>query len=169
MPVLQTSRLTLHELTLADAALVFELVNEPLWLQFIGDRGVRTLADAEGYIRKACLASYALHGFGLWLVQRKADGQALGICGLLKRDTHPDIEIGFALLQRFHGQGYAAECAAATLNYARQALGLKRIAAIASPGNAVSIRLLEKLGLHFEKMFQLTPAAPELNLFAIDF
>lgn len=168
MTVLETPRLTLRELTPADAGFVLELVNEPLWLQFIGDRGVRTLADAEGYIRKGPMASYAQHGFGLWCVARKADGVPLGMCGLLKRETIPDIDIGFAFLSRFHGQGYAAEAASATLDHARRKLGLKRVAAITSPGNTASIRLLEKHGLRFERMLELKPGDP-VRYFAVDF
>ena len=168
MNILETPRLALRELTLADAPLILELVNEPLWLKFIGDRGVRSLADAEGYIRKAALASYAQHGFGLWLVQRKSDGASLGICGLIKRETFTDVDIGFAFLSRFHGQGYAAESAAATLDHARCQLGLKRIVAITSPDNTGSIRLLEKLGLRFERMLEMKPG-DTVNVFAIDF
>ncbi|MBI2517206.1 MAG: GNAT family N-acetyltransferase [Opitutae bacterium] len=168
MSVFETSRLILRELTPADAAFVQELVNEPAWLQFIGDRGVRTLADAEGYIRKGPMASYAQHGFGLWCVARQADGVPLGMCGLLKRETLPDVDIGFAFLERFRGQGYAAESAGATLGHARHKLGLKRVLAITSPGNTASIRLLGKLGLRFEKMFELKPGDP-VRLFAIEF
>lgn len=168
MLVLETPRLALRELTLADAAFILELVNEPLWLQFIGDRGVRTLADAEGYLRQGPLASYAQHGFGLWLVERKADGAPLGLCGLLKRETLPDVDLGFAFLGKFHGQGYAAESAAATLAHGRHKVGLQRVLAITSPGNVASIRLLEKLGLRFEKMFPLAPD-DEVKLFALNF
>jgi [ribosomal protein S5]-alanine N-acetyltransferase len=168
MPVLDTPRLILRELTPADAPFILELVNEPGWLRHIGDRGVRTLADAEAYIVKGPQVSYAKHGFGLWLVERKADGAALGICGLLQRDTLPDPDIGFAFLARHHSQGYAHESAAATLAHARDQLGFRRVLAITSPGNEASIRLVEKLGLRFEGMQQVTPPA-EVKVFAIDF
>lgn len=168
MIILETPRLALRRLTPADAAFILELLNEPAWLRFIGDRGVHSLADAEGYIRKGPLVSYAQHGFGLWLVRRKADEAALGICGLTKRDTLVDVDVGFAILHKFHGQGYASECAAATLDFARNALGLKRLVAITSPDNATSIRLLEKLGLRYERMIRLTPPN-EVKQFAINF
>lgn len=165
MPILDTPRLALRELTAADAPFILELVNEPGWLRHIGDRGVRTVADAEGYITKGPVASYAKYGFGLWLVERKSDGTALGICGVLQRETLPDPDIGFAFLARHHGQGYAHESASATLDYARRVLGRKRILAITSPGNDASIRLLEKLGLRFERMQTVSPTS-EVKVFA---
>ena len=168
MSVLSTPRLTLRELTPEDAAFILKLVNEPAWLLYIGDRGIRNPADAEAYIRKGPLASYAQHGFGLWLVVRQEDGVAMGICGLIKRDTLPDVDIGFAFLSRFHRQGYAYEAATATLAYGRERLGLKRIIAITAPANAASINLLEKLGLRFEKMHQPTPDS-QVKVFAIDY
>jgi ribosomal-protein-alanine N-acetyltransferase len=169
MNVLETPRLALRELAPADAAFILELLNEPAWLRFIGDKQVRSLADAESYIRKGPMASYARHGFGLWLTVRKNDNAPVGICGLLKRDALDDVDLGFALLQRFHRQGYATECAGATLAHARDAVGLQRLVAITAPDNTASIRVLENLGLRFEKMIRLTPAAEELKLFAIRF
>lgn len=168
MTMLETSRLTLRELTPADAPHVLELVNDPAWLRYIGDRNVHSVADAEAYIRNGPAASYARHRFGLWAVQRKADGAWLGMCGLLKRDTLPDVDIGFAFLERFRGQGYAAESIGTTLDHARHRLGLKRVLAITSPDNTASIRLLEKLGLRFERMLELKPGDP-VRVFAVDF
>lgn len=165
MQILETERLALREMTADDAPFVLRLVNEPSWLRFIGDRGVRTIADAEGYVAKGPAVSYAQHGFGLWLVARKADGTPLGLCGLLQRDTleHPDL--GFAFLPEFGGQGYAHEAAAATLAHGRRALGLKRVLAITAPDNARSIHLLGKLGFRFERMIRLVPDKPESRLF----
>ena len=107
MTVLETERLRLRRLTVDDAAFILELVNDPSWLRFIGDRGVRNLDDARSYILKGPVASYEKHGFGLWLVELKAEATPIGICGLLQRDTLPDVDIGFALLPQFCGQGYA--------------------------------------------------------------
>ena len=87
--VLETERLRLRQFTPEDAAFVLELLNEPSWLRFIGDRGVRTLDDAREYLRKGALASYAQHGFGLYATERKDGGDPIGICGLVKRDTPP--------------------------------------------------------------------------------
>lgn len=166
--VLETARLRLRQLTVDDAAFILRLVNDPSWLQFIGDRGVRNLDDARNYILKGPLASYEKHGFGLWLVERKAGDTPLGMCGLLRRETLPDVDIGFALLPEFCGQGYIAEAGRATLDYGRKTVGLKRIVAITSPDNVGSIKTLEKLGLRFEKMVRPNPADIELKLFATE-
>jgi ribosomal-protein-alanine N-acetyltransferase len=145
--VLSTPRLSLRRLAPGDSAFLLELMNEPPYWENIGDRGVRTVEDAARYIEEKYTASYARHGFGLYLVEL-ADGAArVGICGLVKRDAldHPDL--GFAFLRRFWSRGYAAESAAATLTHARETLGLTYVYGLVSPGNARSIRLLEKLGL----------------------
>jgi len=164
--ILDTTRLTLRQLTPDDAAFIHELLNDPTWLRFIGDRGIRNLDDARSYIANGPVASYAQHGFGLWLVERRTDRVATGICGLLKRATLPDVDIGFAFLEKYQRLGYGSECAAATLAYGRDVLGLKKIVAVTQPDNAGSIRVLEKLGLRYEKMVQLSPTAPAVMLFA---
>jgi RimJ/RimL family protein N-acetyltransferase len=166
--VLETNRLVLRRLSPDDAAFILELLNDPAWLRFIGDRGVRTPEDARAYILRSAVASYARLGFGLYLTVRKADDVPIGICGLLKRQDLADVEVGFALLPRFWAQGYAFEAAAATMDYGWSVLGLRRIAAVTVPGNDRSIRLLEKLGLRFEKMIRLSPDAPEVKLFAAE-
>jgi RimJ/RimL family protein N-acetyltransferase len=166
MQIIETERLALRELDATDAPFILRLVNDPSWLRFIGDRGIRTVADAEGYIAKGPAVSYAQHRFGLWLVSRKADGAPLGMCGLLKRDTLDDVDIGFAFLPEFGGQGYAREAAVATLAHGRAAFGLKRIVAITAPDNTRSIQLLGKLGFRFERMIRLVPDKPETKLFA---
>ena len=155
MTVLRTGRMALRRLAPADAPFIRELVNEPSWIRYIGDRGVRTLDDARAYLAKGPIAMYERHGFGLWLCESNATGEPLGICGLIKRDTLDDVDLGFAFLPRFWGQGYAHESAAAVLAYGREVLELDRIVAITSPDNAPSIRLLEKLGLRLEKSFDM--------------
>lgn len=151
MPVLQTARLVLRDFTLADAAFILALLNEPAFQQFVGDKGVRDLAGAEKYLRDGPLASYARHGFGLWCVTRK-DGTPIGSCGLLQRDflEHPDL--GYALLAAHTGRGYAHEAAVAVLQHARLALKLGPLLAITAPENPASIRLLGKLGFAFDRM-----------------
>jgi len=166
MQITETARLALREFTAEDAPFILRLVNDPAWLRFIGDRGIRTLADAAAYIAQGPVASYARCGYGLWLVARKTDGAPLGMCGLLKRDTLEDADLGFAFLPEFGGQGYAHEAAAATLAHGRAACGLRRIVAITAPDNARSIRLLEKLGFRFERLVRLVPDKPETKLFA---
>jgi len=152
--ILETERLALRRLTAADAGFVHELVNEPSWIRFIGDRGVRTLDDARAYLDKGPLAMYRRFGFGLWVVELKGTGEPTGLCGLIKRDALEDVDIGFAFLPRFWRQGYALESARAVIAYGREILELDRIVAITSPDNDASIRLLEKIGLRCEQNIQ---------------
>ncbi len=166
MTVLATARLRLRRLVLDDAPFVHELVNQPSWLAYIGDRQVRSLEDARGYLTTGPLASYAQHGFGLYAVERSHDGVAIGLCGLLKREQLDDVDIGFALLDRHGGHGYAIEAAAAVVEHARHAIGLDRLVAIVAPDNARSIRLLEKLGLAFERTITLPGQTASLRLHA---
>ncbi|MGA2697471.1 MAG: GNAT family N-acetyltransferase [Terriglobales bacterium] len=163
--ILETDRLFLRQLTLDDAAFILELVNEPAWLEFIGDKNVHSLADAREYIRNGPIEMYERLGFGLYLVELK-QGSAVGICGLIKRDGLDDVDIGFALLSHFSGQGYALEAAQAVLRYGKEVLGLNRIVAITKPANEKSITLLTKLGLQFEKKIRLAADAPEVVLFS---
>ena len=167
--VMETERLVLRHLTEGDAAFILRLLNEPSWIRFIGDRGVRELEGARGYIARGPAASYERHGFGLFLVELKGAGTPAGICGLIKRDTLEDVDIGFAFLPEFWGRGYALESAAATMEYARNVLGLKRVAAIVAPDNESSIRLLEKLGMSCERTIRLPGDPEELKFFARDF
>jgi RimJ/RimL family protein N-acetyltransferase len=164
--VIETERLRLRRLDEPDAPFILELVNDEAWLRYIGDRGVRNTDDARNYILKGPMASYAKFGFGLWLVELKTGAKAIGICGLLQRETLSDVDIGFAFLPAFRGQGYAIEAGRATLAHGRTKLGLKRIVAVTMPANEGSIRTLVKLGLRFEKMIRLGPDTPELQLFA---
>jgi RimJ/RimL family protein N-acetyltransferase len=164
-----TDRLRLRHLTADDAAFLVELLNDPSFLTNIGDRGVRTPDDAVGYVEKGPGASYRANGFGLYLVETRHDGTPLGLCGLVKRDTLPDVDIGFAFLPRFHGHGYAYEAARATVDDARDRVRLPRLVAIVKPGNTPSIRLLQKLGLRFERMIQLPQDPLELEYYGIDF
>jgi len=144
-PILETERLRLRPFRDSDAPMVLELLNDPGWLRFIGDRKVRSLDDARGYVRKLH-ETYERHDFGLYMVERKDDHEPLGMCGLVKRDTLRDPDLGFAFLARHRGAGYAEEAARATLRHAANDLGLPRLAAVVTPGNERSASLLEKLG-----------------------
>jgi RimJ/RimL family protein N-acetyltransferase len=166
MIVLETDRLVLRRLSTHDADFILRLLNEPSFLRYIGDRGVRTLDDARAYITKGPMDSYDRHGFGLFLVSRKEDGIPIGMCGLLRRDTLRNVDVGFAFLPAFWGNGYAFESASAVLAYGREVLRLGRIVAITSPDNEGSIRVLTKLGMRFEGMVRLTDSEPEVRLFA---
>ena len=166
---METDRLILRKLTLNDAGFILDLLNQPSFIQFIGDRGVRTLEDARKYLSKRLIESYKKYGFGLYLTLLKEGNTPIGICGLVKRDSLQDVDIGFAFLPQFWLQGYAFESASAVTAYARNILGLKRVVGIATPDNHGSIRVLEKLGLKFEKMVKLSGDDMELKLFALDF
>jgi RimJ/RimL family protein N-acetyltransferase len=165
MKVLETERLSLRHLTPKDADFILELVNEPAFLQNIGDRGVRTAADARRYIEDGPVASYARNGFGLYLVELKEAGVPIGMCGLIKRDVLEDVDIGYAFLKRFWSKGYAYEAASAVLDYGYHVLGLKRIVAITAPDNVGSVRVLEKIGLRFERIINLPTIGGESKLF----
>jgi len=145
--ILRTERLTLRELDDDDAPFILELLNEKGFLDNIGDRGVRDLDGAREYIRSGPQASYREHGFGLFRVALTADDTPIGLCGLLKRPFLDEADIGFALLARHGGQGYAFEAAQATLGWGRAVMSLPRIVAFTRPGNEPSERLLGKLGL----------------------
>lgn len=164
--VLETERLALRRLHERDDAFILELLNEPGWLRFIGDKGVKTLEDARRYIAQGPVAMYERVGFGLWLVERKADATPLGICGLIKRDGLDDVDIGFAFLERHGSQGYAWEAASACMGHARDVLHLPRVVAITVADNHASIRLIEKLGLRFERTQTLPNSSEVLQLYA---
>lgn len=163
--VVETDRLVLRRLTADDAAFILELVNDPDWLRYIGDKGVRNLDDARAYIEKGPMDMYTRVGFGLFCVELKVDGTPIGMCGLIKRDTLPDIDIGFAFLPRFRANGYGREAARATMDYGRDVVGLKRIIAITSPDNDASGRLLEAVGLRFERSFDISPEDRSVRLY----
>lgn len=152
--VLTTERLRLRHMTVDDAAFMLRLLNEPSWLRFIGDRGVKTLADAQSYILNGPVEMVNRLGFGFYIVElkdRAGPFSPVGICGLAKRPYLADVDIGFAFLPEFWGQGYAFEAAAAVLDLAHTRLGMRRVLATVRPGNQSSIKLLEKLGLRYEK------------------
>ncbi len=168
MNVLQTPRLNLRTLSLDDAEFILELLNDSSFLRFIGDKGVRTTEDARQYILSGPMDSYERHGFGLWLVELKGSKTPIGICGLLKRDTLSDVDIGFAFVPQYRSKGYAFESAAAVMDYGRNVLGLRRVVAITDEDNTGSIRVLEKIGMTFDRMIRLSDDGPEIRLLASD-
>lgn len=164
-PVLETARLRVRQLNLGDAPFILELLNDPLFLRFVGDKGVRTVEAARGYLEQGPLASYAKHGFGLWHVALKSSGEAIGMCGLIKRDVLEDVDVGFAYLPQFSGQGYATEAAAAALRHGYTQLGLKRIVAITAPDNVASQNVLKKIGLRHTQTIRLPAYKDDSYLF----
>jgi RimJ/RimL family protein N-acetyltransferase len=162
---LDTPRLRLRPLSEADDTFMVSLLNDPAFLKYIGDRGVRTPEDARLYIRNGPVASYRRFGFGLLLVALR-DRTPIGICGLLKRDTLEDVDVGFAFLPAYCRQGYGFEAASAVIADGRRSFGLRRIVAITDPDNAASIRLLDKLGLTFERTISMPGEGKMLRLHA---
>lgn len=167
MVVAETERLRVRHLSVDDAAFILRLLNEPTFIRHIADKGVRTLDDARVYLRNGPIASVARNGFGLNRVELKETGQAIGMCGLIRRDALDDVDIGYALLPEFCGQGYAAEAARAVLVSAARLHGLQRVIAVVNSDNSDSSRMLEKMGFRFEKMVRLAADEPDIRQFAI--
>jgi ribosomal-protein-alanine N-acetyltransferase len=167
-PVLETARLRLRHLSGADAPFMLELLNDPDFIRNIADRGVRTEDEARRYILEGLVKSYNQHGFGLYLVEAQHSAVSVGICGLLRRECHPDVEIGFAFLPTARGQNYASEAGQAVLDFGIRALQLKRIVALTAPDNFASMRVLEKLGFHFDRMVSWMNPARGARLFVFE-
>ena len=167
--VARTARLKLRELTHADAAFIRELLNDPAWIRFIGDRNIHSDEDARGYIDKIRDGAYAKHGFGLWAVDSLATGETLGMCGLIRRDAleHPDL--GFAFLERHRGKGYARESAAVVLGLARERFGFTKLLAITDPDNVASQKVLESVGFAFDRKIDGIETGELLMLYAQEF
>ncbi|MDR7335253.1 GNAT family N-acetyltransferase [Roseateles asaccharophilus] len=146
MHILDTARLSLREFTPLDAPFLLRLVNEPGWIRNINDPGVRTLDDALSWAEKRLFAAYCELGHGFWAVQRRSDGELLGMCGLFKRAVLPEPDLGYALLAVHEGQGYALEAAQACVTHARERLAWQTLMAITAVDNPRSTGLLGKLG-----------------------
>jgi RimJ/RimL family protein N-acetyltransferase len=164
--MLETEHLHLRKFEEQDAEFIFRLLNSPGWLEFIGNRNIKTLEDARYYIINGPMYSYNKFGFGSYLVQLKNTLTSIGMCSLLKRDTLDYVDIGFAFLPEYIGKGLAYEAASATLNYAKKQFGINTMAAITIEKNISSIRLIEKLGFTFEKKIIFPGEEEELLLFS---
>jgi RimJ/RimL family protein N-acetyltransferase len=167
--IAETERLRLRRFTADDAPFILELLNDPDFLRNIGDRGVRTDADARRYILDGPVMSYERNGFGLYLVELAASGAPIGMCGLVRREALPGPDIGFAFLPAWRSRGYGLEAARAVLRHAERDCGLRRLVAIVSPGNTASRRLLERIGFRFEGLTRLADDASEVELLACSF
>ena len=166
---LNTERLLVREFDTNDAEFILELLNQPSFIQFIGDKGVRSVDDAMNYITTGPIESYQRHGFGLYLVELKDRKVPIGMCGVLKRESLPDPDLGFAFLPEYWGKGYAFEAASAALDQARDFFKLARILAITNPDNDASIKLLATLGFQFERVMKLSTDSDEVKLFSLMF
>jgi RimJ/RimL family protein N-acetyltransferase len=163
---LETERLILSELSLKDAPFFFELVNDSTWIQFIGDKNVKTIADAEKYLSDKIIPSYVKNGFGFYLISRKKDNASIGISGLVDRKGLEYVDVGYALLPKYRKKGYAFEATKAVMEFAKNNLQLNPILAITNVDNTRSIKLLERLGLHFDKLIQLPGEEKKCKLFS---
>lgn len=169
MNILDTERLRLRTIDVDDAAFYYELVNDPTWLEFIGDKGIRSVEGARTAIIDGPRAMQQRYGHSLYVMERKSDGRPLGLCGLIQRDALPDADIGYAIRPEFFGQGYTHEAAVAVLAYARERLGMKRVLGLTAPGNANSISLLRKLDLGYVETRPLPPDNRSTNIYCIEF
>ncbi|NNF17724.1 MAG: GNAT family N-acetyltransferase [Gammaproteobacteria bacterium] len=165
--LIDTQRTQIKPFALTDAGFILQLLNEPTFIQNIGDKGVRNHADARDYLRTGPMASYQQHSFGLWRVDHKQSHEPIGMCGVLKRAFLESPDLGYALLPQHCGQGLAFEACIAVLAYARESLNLDRILAIVSDDNTRSIHLLDKLGFVFEKNMVMPGAGDPVLLYAV--
>lgn len=165
---LTTERFLLRQPEISDAAFLLQLLNDPGFLRFIGDRQVRTLAEAETYLQQRILASFQQHGFGLWLAERRSDGQVVGLCGLVLRDYLPCSDLGYALLTPYCGLGYGTELATAVVAYSGQSLQLAGICAIVTPENQASKQLLQKVGMRWLRQIQPPDTEEWLDLYQLN-
>lgn len=166
MKAIETKRLLIEVVELEDSPFIFKLLNSPTWIQFIGDRGVKTIEDAENYIQKSLLASYAKNGFGLYKVSLKVTKEPIGLCGFLQRDYLESVDIGFAILPAYEGKGYAFEAAQALMDYGISTLKFKAILAITSQNNTRSQKLLNKIGLLKKGTIKPSGEEPEVLLYS---
>ena len=162
--ILETERLRLRKITVDDAEFIHGLMNEPAYLEFIGDKGVKTVADAERFLVNVAIKSYDDNGFGHYIVERRPDGTPMGTCGYVKRDELEDPDIGFAFLPDFRKHGYALESAEAIKTFGIEVLGFTKISAITTQHNERSGKLLDKLGFKFDRLISM-PKGDELKLF----
>ncbi len=163
--IIETERLRLREFSLEDSEFIIKLLNSPGWIEFIGQRNVKTTEDAESYLQNGPIKIYKNHGFGLWMVELKDNKTPIGMCGILKRDTLDFPDLGFCFRAEFSGKGYAYESANAAIMAAREIYNIDTICAITLAHNLSSIKLLEKLGLQFVKLIQFPDDEKELMLY----
>ena len=164
--MLQTERLKIELAQVEDKHFFFKLLNSPHWIQYIGDRGIKTEQDAENYIKNSLIKNYADKGLGLYKMVEKASSLPIGICGFVKRDYLDSVDIGFAVLPEFEGKGYTYEAAKAVLEYGKTQLGLTTVYGITTPDNQASRHLLEKLGLQFISTRTANEKNQELLIFS---
>jgi RimJ/RimL family protein N-acetyltransferase len=165
---LLTERLQMNWVTEADAEFMLAVWNDPTFIRYVGDRGIRTAAEAREAVRDKVLTHYEQHGYGPCAVSLRSGGPPMGICGLFKREhlDHPDIGYGF--LPPYRGKGYALEAAQAVVAHARDQLRIPKLYAIVSPDNERSVHLLEKLGMRYEGPVRMPDEGEDISLYSAD-
>ncbi|MEO6590091.1 MAG: GNAT family N-acetyltransferase [Pyrinomonadaceae bacterium] len=166
MNILETERLILREVVESDDEFIFDLVNQPSFIKYIGNRGIDTLEKSRQAIKDRYRSSYAEFGYGLYAVELKKTGEPIGFCGFVRRESLPEADIGFAFLPQFEKKGFAFESASAVMNYGQEKLKLSKVLAITTQNNESSIKLLNKLGFKFERLIKMPDDETELNLFS---
>jgi RimJ/RimL family protein N-acetyltransferase len=166
MKILETERTILFELTKDDAGFMLDLLNQPSFIKYIGDRNVRTFEESIEFIETRYRKSYLDNGYGLYGVKLKEGQEVIGICGFVKRADLEFADIGFAFLPQFGKKGYAFETADAVMKYGEDVLGFEKVLAITTQDNESSVKLLDKLGFKFEKLIKMPTDENELNLFS---
>jgi RimJ/RimL family protein N-acetyltransferase len=164
--ILETKRLILRETTVDDAEFMLDLLNQPSFIKYIGDRNVRTIDESKEFIETRYRQSYRDNGFGLYVVEAKDTNKPVGICGFVKRDTLPAPDIGFAFLPQFCGQGFAVESAEGSMKYGEEVLGFTKVLAITTQNNESSGKLLFKVGFNFVELVKMPHDEEELKLFS---
>lgn len=166
MVVLQTERLCMRWFTIQDAPFLLKLLNDKDWIRHIGDRGIKSLTDAEDYIQTKFLKNYQDKGFGFYAIELKRSNELIGTAGIVDREGLDHVDIGYGFLPEYRGNGYAFEAAKAIQTYALDILKIDPIVAIVNPDNKGSIRILEKLGLQFEKKVRLEGEDKDIALYS---
>ena len=165
---IETERLIISEITINEASFFHELVNDPTYLQFIPDKNIYSIADAEKHITTKIIKEYQTQGFGFYLVSLKSDKTPIGMCGLIDRDGLDCLDFGFAFLKEYRGKGFAFESSKAILDFAKNTLKIDKIVAITTLNNVKSSNLLERLGFKFSKNIRIPNDPDELRLFVND-
>jgi len=163
--IINTERLILREAEPSDNQFFFDLLNTPKWIKYIGDRGIKTLKNAEDYISDKLINSYKTKGYGLYVYELKESHIPIGICGFIKREYLDSVDIGFALLPEYERKGYTYEISIAVLENGEKNLSINNVYAITSKDNIASQELLKKLGFNFKSILNEPDSNEEILLY----
>ena len=165
--VFETERLQLKPTSVADTEFILELMNTPKWIEYIGDRNVKTIASTKAYIANKMMPQLQRLGHSNYTIVRKSDDAKIGTCGLFDREGLEGIDIGFAFLPAYEKQGYAFEAADKLKHMAFNEFGISELSAITAKNNCASQALLEKLGLKQSGITKLPNEDEEVLLYKL--